>query len=379
MVLPGLVLCLDWYLYRMGRLTRWPRAEYALYGLVLVLWLVVRWQVVGGLGVPDISRLDNPLAELAAPLRIVNAGAIAWRYLVLLVVPYRLSADYSYAALPVYDEFLSGALFIAVGLVLAAALVLRKFVRHPGLRSLGALWMLIAFSLVPNVVAPIGTIMAERLLYLPSMGFCLLAAALLEEVWNLGRRRLLVLVCTAIALCSLGRTWVRNADWRDAETLFRAAIAAYPESAKVHQGLGEALMKRGDWIGALDEYERALARYPNYAAAHYNGGLCYWSLQQYERAIEAYGRALELRPQYARAWLNMGAAHHALGALEEAAAAYVRAIEVRPDYAEAWENLGHTYRELGDRERAIVAYREFLRLRPGHDRRMEYEAWIEGR
>jgi len=75
----------------------------------------------------------------------------------------------------------------------------------------------------------------------------------------------------------------------------------------------------------------------------------------------------------------MGAAHHALGALEEAAAAYVRAIEVRPDYAEAWENLGHTYRELGDRERAIVAYREFLRLRPGHDRRMEYEAWIEGR
>jgi len=33
--------------------------------------------------------LDNPLAELAAPLRMVNAGEIALRYLWLLVLPYR--------------------------------------------------------------------------------------------------------------------------------------------------------------------------------------------------------------------------------------------------------------------------------------------------
>lgn len=377
-VLPGLVFALDWYLYRTGRLLRWPWMEYALYGLVIGIWLVVRWQVLAALTVPDISRLDNPLAGLATPLRIVNAGAIAWRYLALLVMPYRLSADYSHAALALADTFFSGALIVAVSLAIAIALVLYKFGHKPGLRSLGALWMLIPFSLVANVIVPIGTIMAERLLYLPSVGFCLLAATLLEGVWNLRRRRLCVFVCVAVVLSFMGRTWVRNADWHDSETLFRAAVAAYPQSAKAHQGLGEALMKRGDWIGALDEYALALARYPDYVAAHYNTGVCYGLLQQYDRAIAAYDRVVELRPRHARAWLNMGAAHFALGARAKAAAAYGKALEARPNYAEAWENLGHTHREMGMRHEAIAAYRQLLRLRPGHVRRAEYEQWIEG-
>ena len=80
------------------------------------------------------------------------------------------------------------------GLVLTVVLVLRKFARSPGLRSLGALWMLVAFSLVSNVIVPIGTILAERLLYWPSLGFCLLAAVLLEGVWTLGRRRFFLLL-----------------------------------------------------------------------------------------------------------------------------------------------------------------------------------------
>lgn len=378
-VLPGLMFGLDWYLHRLGRLPCWPRIEYALYGLVIGVWLLVRWYVLGGLTVPDISLLDNPLAEMEAPLRIINAAAIALRYLALLVMPYRLSADYSHAAIPVANTFFSGALLVAIAVALGITLVLCKFWAKPGLRSLGGIWMLVAFSLVANVIAPIGTIMAERLLYMPSVGFCLLGSALLQGVWDLGRRRLCVLVCTVVVLSFMGRTWSRNADWRDGETLFRAAVIAYPQSAKAHQGLGEALMKRGDCIGALDEYGQALARYPDYAAAHYNSGVCYGRLQQYAKAIEAYGRAIELRPWYAEAWLNVGAAHYALGDLARAATAYAKAIAARPDYAEAWENLGHTHRQTGARQEAVAAYRELLRLSPGHDRRAKYEAWIKGR
>ena len=188
-VLPALALALDWHGRTMGRLGRLPWKEYALYGLVVALWLALRLQVLGGFAVPDISGLDNPLAELAPSVRIANAGAIAWRYLGLLVVPYKLSADYSFAALPVYADFFSWALVASAALGMAILLVVCKFARAPGLRSLGALWMLIAFSLVANVAAPIGTIMAERLLYLPSVGFCLLVAALMKGVWGLGRRR----------------------------------------------------------------------------------------------------------------------------------------------------------------------------------------------
>ena len=377
-VLPGLIICIDWYLHKIKRLACWPWQEYALYGLVIGLWLAVRWQILGGLTIPDISRLDNPLAELAAPLRMVNAGEIALRYLWLLVLPYRLSADYSHAALPVSDEIFSRALFISVGLVLELACLLRYYIRQPGLGSLGALWILVSFSLVSNVVMPIGTIMAERLIYLPSVGFCLLAAVLLERMLNLGQRRLCLFICAMIALSFMGRTWDRNADWRNSEALFNSAIAAYPRSAKAHQGLGEALMKRGDWIGALDEYDRALALYPRYVAAHYNTGQCYWSLEQYARAIEAYRRVVQLVPGHAKAWLNMGAAHYALGSLEKAVGAYQQALSVQPDFAEAWENLGNAYREMGTQDQAITAFRELSKRWPEHSRREEYEAWIEG-
>ena len=75
--------------------------------------------------------------------------------------------------MPVADTYFSSALFIAAALALIVISVLYRFGRKPSLCSLGSVWMLITFSLVANVVAPIGTIMAERLLYLPSLGFCL--------------------------------------------------------------------------------------------------------------------------------------------------------------------------------------------------------------
>ena len=149
------------------------------------------------------------------------------------------------------------------------------------LRSLGALWMLLAFAPVANIAFPIGTIFAERLLYLPSLGFCFVFAVALNQAWNAGRRRLSLAIFVVLVLGLTNRTWMRNADWRDNETLFHAAIHTYPQSAKAHAGLGQALLDRGDTIGALNSLERALSIYPDYAAAHYNTGVAYLALRQW--------------------------------------------------------------------------------------------------
>jgi protein O-mannosyl-transferase len=344
-VLPGLLLALDWYLYKNGSLQRLPWREYALCTAVVALYLALRYSVLGGWQIGYIDPLDNPLVTLPLPQRLGNAALVAWRYLGLLVLPYKLSADYSYNALPTADLWplaLAGALL----LLTAGALLLYKFHRHPDLRSLGALWMLLAFAPVANIAFPIGTIFAERLLYLPSLGFCFVFAVALNQAWNAGRRRLSLAIFVVLVLGLTNRTWMRNADWRDNETLFHAAIHTYPQSAKAHAGLGQALLDRGDTIGALNSLERALSIYPDYAAAHYNTGVAYLALRQWEHALDAFTRAETLNPDHAQAALNRGVALWELGRYSEAVAAYEQALRLKPDFAAALENLQKARRSL---------------------------------
>lgn len=337
-VLPGLLLALDWYLYKSGKLQRLPWREYALCTLVILCYLALRYSVLEGWQIGYIDPLDNPLVSLSTPQRWAQAALVAWRYLGLLVLPYKLSADYSYNAVPTAD-LLPLALPSAVLLLVAIALLLYKFKYRPGLRSLGALWILLAFAPVANIAFPIGTIMAERLLYMPSLGFCLVFSVALKQAWNAGQRRLSLAIFVLLVLGLTNRTWVRNGDWRDNETLFRAAIQTYPQSAKAHAGLGQALVDKGDWIGALNSLERALAIYPNYAAAHYNTGVTYLSLRQYDSAEKAFAQAETIDPRHAQAALNRGVALWELQRYAEAVAAYKRALTIKPDYAPALENL----------------------------------------
>ena len=206
--------------------------------------------------------------------------------------------------------------------------------------------MLLAFAPVANIAFPIGTIFAERLLYLPSLGFCFVFAVALNQAWNAGRRRLSLAIFVVLVLGLTNRTWMRNADWRDNETLFHAAIHTYPQSAKAHAGLGQALLDRGDTIGALNSLERALSIYPDYAAAHYNTGVAYLALRQWEHALDAFTRAETLNPDHAQAALNRGVALWELGRYSEAVAAYEQALRLKPDFAAALENLQKARRSL---------------------------------
>ena len=225
-----------------------------------------------------------------------------------------------------------------------------------------------------NLLLPIGTLMAERLLYLPSVGVVLILAQLLLRMRATIGKKCWLAICAVLLLTHAGRAWTRSADWQDNESLFRAAADAYPRSAKAHQGLGAALQERDDLIGALNSFQRALAIHPRYDVAHYNLGLVYYRLQQYDRALNSFQEAVRLDPDNPQALLNLGATYHVLGKIAAAAAAYRQTLAISPAYAPAWQNLADTYWEMGETEKASAAYRELLRLQPDHPRRAEFEA-----
>src|SRR5262249_59369370 len=89
------------------------------------------------------------------------------------------------------------------------------------------------FAVTSNLLFPIGTIMGERLAYLPSVGFCLAAALLWTSLlkWQQAPARA-VLIVAVVALSA--RTFVRNRDWRGNFALFSPTLPGVPPRPKNH-------------------------------------------------------------------------------------------------------------------------------------------------
>ncbi|MGH9750908.1 MAG: protein O-mannosyl-transferase TMTC1-related protein, partial [Candidatus Polarisedimenticolia bacterium] len=190
-VAPALCLLADAAFPRPAPRRRW--ILYAGYGAVLGTYLLARRFVLGsfGLGEP-IPFVDNPAAAAGPIQGRLTALGVALRYAGLLLWPRHLSADYSYDQIPVVrtpaDPWAIGGLLLVGGVIGAGAWLLRRAPAY----GFALLFTAAAFAPTCNLLLFIGTLMAERLLYLPSAGACLLAGALagaLAARWRAGPAR----------------------------------------------------------------------------------------------------------------------------------------------------------------------------------------------
>lgn len=93
--------------------------------------------------------------------------------------------------------------------------------------------MVISFIPASNLVAYVGFVVAERVLYIPSLGFCLLVGhgfvKLMESFEDRNSRKMLLTVSLILVLIALGgRTVIRNVDWTSEESLYRSGVSVNP-------------------------------------------------------------------------------------------------------------------------------------------------------
>ena len=364
-VLPALFLLTDLFQYRAFSEKCYGKV-YLFYICLVLAYLVWRWHVLGSLAITSVDPLDNPLITLTWSLRLLNAVEILFRYLGQLLLPISLAADYSFAALPLTLQLLSVEL-VLVGAGLAAGLLLLCFSwgRAPW-AAFGLCWILICLAPVANIFLPIGTIMAERLLYLPSMGYAIAVAALFGA---LRRRHPSALywplfgILIALYCC---KTFVRCGDWRSNYTLFSQTVQAQPGSARAWRGLAKAAAEQGKEQLALSSWHKALEIHPGYYEVHNDLAAFYLAREDYELARENISRCLEIHPGYPLAWFNLGLIYYHLGKAKAAEDALGRALILDPRYARACYNLGVITLEEGRLEEAAGHFRKTLRLEPAH-------------
>jgi tetratricopeptide (TPR) repeat protein len=248
--------------------------------------------------------LDNPAAAAGWGPRVLTAAWVQLKYALLCVAPTDLASDYSFDAIPVARSLgdprvLGGVAFVAA---LVAAVAWGWHRSRPVV--LAAAFWIVFFLPSANLLFPTGTIMAERLAYLPSLGVCLAIGhfgatlAARREPTPRGRwRPAVVAVLAAVAASAFAaRSIVRIPDWKSNLTLALADVATMPRSAKLQAGAGMFLAETGRSAEAEQHLRRAVEIYPEYAQMHYNLAVLLARRGARDEAEEHLRRAIELAP-----------------------------------------------------------------------------------
>jgi Flp pilus assembly protein TadD len=310
--------------------TRAPKPRVALYCAYVAAAaasIALRTHALGGIrGAEDVAFIDNPPATMGPTVRIMTALWVLLRYAWLVVWPGRLCSDYSYDAIPAVtsplDPRFAAGLVGALGLVAVLVWAARR--RSSAVLGLGA-WLVFLLP-VSNLIFPIGTIMAERVAYLPSFGAMMVVGWLVERVR--ARRALLVAFFTAVVVALGARAVSRNAAWSDNLTLALNDARIQPRSAKLHAGAAISLHEAGRTAEAEIHYREALAIYPEYAQMHHNYAVLLASRGERAAAIDHLQRAAAIAPANPRPVKMLADLFEREGSVDKALRAYEEAMRI---------------------------------------------------
>ncbi len=234
-----------------------------------VVYLAVRWHVAGLL-TGTIRFEVNPLAFAGAATRVRTAIWISGLNLWALVWPFHLSPDYSYNQLPVIQHWSDPRFVVTVLLLIAVFAALLTGIQRRGAVLFGTAAILLVYLPVSNLLFPIGTIRAIRLLYAPSLGAALLLGCgwewLSVRLQHRRTRSLLLLAVFALGAIYARADWSESAYWEDNGTLFAMGVQRAPRSSHMHAARSAALFEVGRMDEGIAELQTAVAldpRYPN--------------------------------------------------------------------------------------------------------------------
>ncbi len=368
--------------------------------LVAIIFLTIRYFVLNfyhANEITNIPMIDNALSNPNIPYdsRIATAILILGYYVKLIFIPYPLICDYAYNTIP-YSSFSNPAVLISLAVyIFLAVFSIRFFLKnHKNPFAFGIFFFLITISLFSNIPFLIGTTMGERLLFFPSVGFCVTIAFLMEKVaggMNETNRSILtnktVLgILIPVAIIFFVMTIHRNSEWVDNYTLYSSDIKNAPQSGKLNFWLGLELLT----IKAKEEKDpsklkqikeaglnyiyKSVAIYPDFEIAQSELCAAYFRNGQYDSA-EIHGeKAISLNPTSVITLNNLASVYYNKKKYDRAMAMYKNAIKLLPDFVDPYTNVATCYLNLGKLDSGIYYLNKAISVDPTFNRSYEYLA-----
>ncbi|XP_028724123.1 protein O-mannosyl-transferase TMTC4 isoform X2 [Peromyscus leucopus] len=290
--------------------------------------LYVRWKIMGT-GPPAFTEVDNPASFADSMLvRAINYNYYyslnAW----LLLCPWWLCFDWSMGCIPLIKSVgdcrviaLAALWLCLIGLIFQALCSEDSCKRR--ILTLGLGFLVIPFLPASNLFFRVGFVVAERVLYLPSAGYCMLLT-------------------------------------------FGFGVLSRHTKKKVHYNIGKNLADQGNQTAAIRYYREAVRLNPKYVHAMNNLGNILKERNELREAEELLSLAVQIQPDFAAAWMNLGIVQNSLKRFEAAEQSYRTAIKHRRKYPDCYYNLGRLYADLNRHVDALNAWRNATVLKPEH-------------
>lgn len=399
----------------------------ALYVMLIGVFFLLRIAVIGEVaGGYELMLINNSLVEAPDTVsRLATAFFIMGKYLLLFIAPVNLVFDYSFNTIANVGF---GNLLSLLSFLLLTGGLIYALIKLPGRSAVSfcVLFYLGTILLVSNIFFLIEATMAERFVFTPSLGLCMLTGILLERLIKPSQQKKDVITVKNIRSNSLffplvivlvlfsGRTISRNADWKDNLTLLQHDVKLSPGSARIRYALGSTLLvehalkapegsvERNNLLDrAITELTAGVTILPNYNDAWYHlgiaykekgdpknavkafetarsykefteasrlssAGVAYGQNAQYDLAIRDLSAAVQLDKNDADIWNNYGLYLGESGRLNEAIAALNTALILKPGFDKALYNKGNAYAKAGDFRSALREYDAALQINPGY-------------
>ncbi len=209
-------------------------------------------------------------------------------------------------------------------------------------------------------------IVAERYLYLPSLGLLAVIGYGIHKLISSKFKQITYIVLIAIIISLSIRTIIRSIDWKNEDNLWIATGKTSPSSPNNHNNLGDVYGRRGDKQAALKEFQTAIALKPNYGDAYHNLANTYRELGQNDKALENYQNALKYNPNLWQSYQNIAAIYFEQGKYDLVLENFQKAIQVSPDNLNLRLNLGIVYLKMGEKNKAKEIFNLILSVDPNN-------------
>ena len=298
--------------------------------------------------------------------RIIYLPGHIFSFIRLTLFPVDLNADYLFSHPSSFYEIRNLA---GLAVVLALFGIAFLIYRYSKQTFFGIGWFLITLVPVYNLIE-IYHPLAERYLYLPVIGFCLVIPVAVhgaaKKYFSRPSTVNLVTLIPIVVILGLysAATIMRNPVWQSNYTLWSNTVQKSPNSLTARGGLGMAYLKQEMPDKAAEQFKIAIQLYPGDHKNYYNLGLVYHQKGDLKQALEYFNRSVALNPDSVKAHFNLATIYLQQQLWDAAIRHYVKVNELDSEMVMAHYNLGMAYAMQGKLDPAVAEWQRVLQLDP---------------
>jgi len=355
-VLPVLLLLIDFYKDRKITIRNLlEKSPFFILSLGAgILSLLLKYQVFS---ITDVS-------VFSFSQRVIFASYGFITYLFKLLFPFNLSAYYPYpiksgANIPIQYY---ACILLFFGLIVYVIYSLRFSKKI----FLGMGFFAVNIFIVLQLLPVGNAFMADRYIYIPSIGIFYLAGEGFNLFWNKKPKMAALLLLGVFTLFFSVKTYARCGVWKTDMALWNSVIGQYENVPVAYYNRGNLFMNEQRNNEAIADFTKAIELNPKYAMAYNNRGSLLMNENRKDEALSDFNKSIELDPGYANVYYNRGNLFLNDKRNEEAMNDFNKAIELDPGFVEPYIMRGTLFKYQKRNDEALNDFNKAIELKPGY-------------